>query len=166
MAGHGNENGVMADSPFQNKVIIRPYFFSLSRPSCSSSLRLQAIETILKHYCDIFVDETAEASASTLNHSVSPSGRPAVIVPYSFAIPCNHHCRPKVIRCIGSSLGVWYRFPVALLMNSLVWFAILIDACVPVRTIRICMYRICIPYNRRQMGGMAWWPAGQDMHPI
>ena len=27
MAGHGN--GVMADAPFQNKLIIRPFFFSL-----------------------------------------------------------------------------------------------------------------------------------------
>ena len=59
MAGHGN--GVMTDAPFQSGVII--WSFCLHLPICSYSLCLQAIEMILEHYFDIFVDETVEASA-------------------------------------------------------------------------------------------------------
>jgi len=52
MARHGY--GIMADAPFQKKVIIRSYIF---RCLPYTSLHLQAIETILEQYSD----ETVEA---------------------------------------------------------------------------------------------------------
>lgn len=48
-------NGGMADATFQNLVTLRfVYFFT-----CANQIsHTQAIETILKHYTDIFVDES------------------------------------------------------------------------------------------------------------
>lgn len=51
---NGQANGAMADAPHQNQVSTHQVLSSSSLTLCN----WKAIETILNHYTDIFVDET------------------------------------------------------------------------------------------------------------
>jgi Rho GTPase-activating protein RGD1 len=56
LPSNGHEAGAMADAPFQNQV--RDFSYPLQSWKLTTRNSCQAIETILNHYTDIFIDES------------------------------------------------------------------------------------------------------------